>query len=146
MEYIWKFKQQYSSTDVASLSEILNIDKVLANLLFQRNVRTFEEARTFFRPSLTDLHNPFLMKDMDKAVERIELAIEKGEKILVYGDYDVDGTTSVALVYKFLLKRYSNLGYYIPNRYDEGYGISYKGIDYAQDNNFRLIKIGRAHV
>jgi single-stranded-DNA-specific exonuclease len=139
MEYTWKNKAQFPESEVTAFAEMLNIDKVLATLLFQRNVKTFEEARAFFRPALTDLHDPFLMKDMDKAVERIGLAIQRDEKILVYGDYDVDGTTSVSLVYSFLHKRYSNLGYYIPNRYAEGYGISYKGIDFAVEHGYSLI-------
>src|SRR5690606_4737656 len=100
---------------------------------------TFEEARNFFRPSLDDLHDPFLMKDMETAVARIELAIEMGEHILIYGDYDVDGTTSVALVSSYLLTFYPKVATYIPDRYDEGYGISYKGIDFAEDNDISLI-------
>lgn len=121
--------------------EKLGIDKNLATLLVQRGVTTFDEAKTFFRPSLDSLHDPFLMKDMDKAVERIEQAIKNKEKILVYGDYDVDGTTAVALVYLYL-KRFFNkkkIEFYIPDRYEEGYGISYKGIDYAADNDFSLV-------
>jgi single-stranded-DNA-specific exonuclease len=118
---------------------VLNIDHNLANLLVQRGIKTFEEARSFFRPSLEELHDPFLMKDMDKAVERIEKAIANNEKILVYGDYDVDGTTAVALVYTFLKSIYNPVDFYIPDRYDEGYGVSIKSIDFAFENNFSLV-------
>jgi single-stranded-DNA-specific exonuclease len=117
----------------------LNIDIHLANLLVQRGIRTFDEAKSFFRPQLTDLHDPFLMKDMDLAIERIEKAIHNNEKILVYGDYDVDGTSAVALVYSFIKEYYNEVDYYIPDRYSEGYGISYKGIDFAKENGFTLI-------
>ncbi len=115
------------------------LNETLANLLVQRGITTFDEAKTFFRPSLDDLHNPFLMKDMDKAVARLDKALLQNEKILIYGDYDVDGTTSVALVYSFLKKYFENINYYVPDRYSEGYGISYKGIDYAVENNFSLV-------
>jgi single-stranded-DNA-specific exonuclease len=119
----------------------------LANLLVQREVKTFDEAKKFFRPSLDDLHDPFLMKDMDKAITRIETAIKNNEKVLVYGDYDVDGTTAVALVYSFFKKHHPNkedenssfIDFYIPDRYAEGYGISFTGIDFAKENNFTLI-------
>jgi single-stranded-DNA-specific exonuclease len=111
----------------------------VATLLVQRGIETYEEAQQFFRPNLDDLYNPYLMKDMDKAVERIELAIENGENILVFGDYDVDGTTAVSLVSSYLKTYYPNVATYIPDRYDEGYGISFKGIDYADDNGFSLI-------
>lgn len=121
------------------LADELSISPILAQLLVQRGINTFDEARAFFRPSLDDLHNPFLMKDMDNAVERLTKAMQQNEKILVYGDYDVDGTTSVSLVYKFLSKFYSNLDFYIPDRYAEGYGISYKGIDFAAENDFSLV-------
>lgn len=121
------------------LANELSISPILAKLLIQRGITTFEDARTFFRPDLSDLHDPFLMKDMDKAVKRLTGAMRRNEKILIYGDYDVDGTTSVSLVYKFLIHFYSNLEYYIPDRYNEGYGISIKGIDYAASNNFKLI-------
>jgi single-stranded-DNA-specific exonuclease len=124
---------------INQLKEVLNIDQHLANLLSQRGISTFEEAQSFFRPSIDDLHDPFLMADMDKAVERLERAMQVKEKILVYGDYDVDGTTSVALVYSFLRSRSESLDYYIPDRYSEGYGISKKGIDYAAENNFTLM-------
>ncbi|MBQ4306268.1 MAG: single-stranded-DNA-specific exonuclease RecJ, partial [Bacteroidales bacterium] len=121
------------------LAAELGVDKVLAQLLVKRGVTTFEQARSFFRPSLDDLHDPFLMKDMDSAVERLRKAITAEEKILVYGDYDVDGTTAVALVYSFLRRYSSNVDFYIPDRYDEGYGVSLKGIDWASDNKFGLI-------
>lgn len=124
---------------IESLVQTLNISPFLASLLVQRRVTTFEEARTFFRPELEHLHNPFLMRDMDRAVDRITLAIEKGEKILVYGDYDVDGTTSVALMYGFLSTIYDRLEHYIPDRYKEGYGISTAGVAYAAANGFSLI-------
>ncbi|MBL0308993.1 MAG: single-stranded-DNA-specific exonuclease RecJ [Bacteroidetes bacterium] len=117
----------------------LNIHPVLCRLLVQRGIETYEQAKYFFRPELSDLHDPFLMKDMDKAINWITLAIERNEKILIYGDYDVDGTTSVATVYSFLKEFYPNRDYYIPNRYTEGYGISTKGIDFAVANNFSLI-------
>ena len=124
---------------VARLSSELGIDPVLARLLVQRGIGTFQEARAFFRPSLDNLHDPFLMKDMDKAVDRVEAAVKSGEKILVYGDYDVDGTTAVSLVYSFLRRLTRNVDFYVPDRYDEGYGVSYKGIDWAADNGFGLI-------
>ncbi|WP_375444277.1 single-stranded-DNA-specific exonuclease RecJ [uncultured Fibrella sp.] len=124
---------------VESLVQTLNISPFLATLLVQRGVTTFEEARTFFRPELGHLHDPFLMKDMDRAVDRITLAMEKGEKILVYGDYDVDGTTSVALMFGFLRTLYDRLDHYIPDRYKEGYGISQAGVAYAAENGFSLI-------
>lgn len=117
----------------------LNINDVLAELLVQRNITTFEMARDFFRPNLTNLHDPFLMKDMDKAVARIEKALSDGEKILVYGDYDVDGTTAVSMMHEFLSRFSDQVGYYIPNRYTEGYGISFVGIDYAQEHDFTLV-------
>ena len=121
------------------LANELSISPVLAQLLIQRGILTFDDARSFFRPDLNDLHDPFLMKDMDKAVERLTKAMQSNEKILIYGDYDVDGTTSVSLVYRFLVRFYSNLDFYIPDRYNEGYGISIKGIDFAAQNNFKLI-------
>jgi len=135
----WVLKKQGESSVIQHLSEVLNIDATLANLLAQRDIKTFDEAKSFFRPSLDDLHDPFLMNDMKVAVERIEAAIRNEEKVLIYGDYDVDGTTAVALVYSFLSNYYDNIEYYIPDRYDEGYGISYKSIDYAAENNFSLV-------
>lgn len=121
------------------LAEELSISPILAQLLVQRDILTFDDARSFFRPDLNDLHDPFLMADMHNAVNRLTRAMQKNEKILVYGDYDVDGTTSVALVYKFLKQFYTNVDFYIPDRYNEGYGISIQGIDFAADNEFKLI-------
>lgn len=139
MEKRWSIKPESDDEIIDHLSEVLNINRVLANLLVQRGVTNYDEAKSFFRPKLTDLHNPFLMKDMEAAVHRIVKAFDNHEKILIYGDYDVDGTTSVALVYSFLSLHYSDIDYYIPNRYEEGYGISYKGIDYAADNGITLV-------
>ena len=121
------------------LAEELSISPVLAQLLVQREITSYDEARSFFRPDLSDLHDPFLMADMHNAVNRLTKAMQKNEKILIYGDYDVDGTTSVALVYKFLKQFYANLEFYIPDRYSEGYGISIQGIDYAAANDFKLV-------
>jgi single-stranded-DNA-specific exonuclease len=135
----WTIKPKPSEEKVKNLAEALNVEEFVATLLVQRGIETYEEARQFFRPTLADLHNPYLMKDMDKAVERIELAIENGENILVFGDYDVDGTTAVSLVSSYLKTYYPNVATYIPDRYDEGYGISFKGIDFADDNGFSLI-------
>ncbi len=135
----WTIKPKPSEEKVKLLAEALNVEEFVATLLVQRGIETFEQARQFFRPTLEDLHNPYLMKDMDKAVERIELAIDNGENILVFGDYDVDGTTAVSLVSSYLKTYYPNVATYIPDRYDEGYGISFKGIDYADDNGFSLI-------
>ena len=135
----WTLKPKPDSQKVTQLAEALNVEEFVATLLVQRGIETFEEARDFFRPKLEHLHNPYLMKDMDKAVARIELAIANQENILVFGDYDVDGTTAVSLVSSYLKTYYSNVATYIPDRYDEGYGISFKGIDYADDNEFSLI-------
>jgi len=126
-------------TLVNELQSQLKIHPVLCKLLVLRGVKTFDEAKEFFRPSLEKLHDPFLMKDMDKAISRIETAITKNEKILIYGDYDVDGTTAVSLVYAFFIEIYNNVSYYIPDRYTEGYGISTQGIDFAADNGVGLI-------
>ena len=117
----------------------LGISPILCKLLVQRGIHTMEEAKNFFRPQLSQLHDPFLLNDMDKAVARLNKAMRKKEKILIYGDYDVDGTTAVAVVYKFLQQFYSSIDSYIPDRYEEGYGISYKGIDYAAENGFSLL-------
>lgn len=135
----WRLRDSGDPENVAQLSAELGIDPVLASLLVTRGVHTFEEARSFFRPSLSALHDPFLMKDMDLAVARLEKAVAFQEKILVYGDYDVDGTTAVALVYSFIRRLTSSVDFYIPDRYDEGYGVSKKGIDWASDNGFTLI-------
>ncbi len=124
---------------VRKLAEELKVDNILANLMIQRGISSYEEARKFFRPEPADLHDPFLMKDMDKAVDRIISGIHDGEKILVYGDYDVDGTTAVALVYSFFRKIYPHVDFYIPDRYREGYGISSEGIDWAKANGFSLV-------
>ncbi|RZL09271.1 MAG: single-stranded-DNA-specific exonuclease RecJ, partial [Pedobacter sp.] len=129
-----------SSFDIAdTLAQQLNIDKTLAQVLSQRGISTFDEARDYFRPQMSKLHDPFLMKDMDKAIARIEEALAKQEKILVYGDYDVDGTSAVALTYSFFSKFTDKVDYYVPDRHKEGYGISLQGIDYAHSNNFQLI-------
>ena len=122
-----------------TLAQQLSISGTLANLLVQRGIRTYDQAKAFFRPEVGLLHDPFLLNDMDKAVERLNRALQQDEKILVYGDYDVDGTTAVALVYKFLQNFSTNIDYYIPDRNDEGYGVSYKGIDFAAENDFKLI-------
>jgi single-stranded-DNA-specific exonuclease len=135
----WRLKDPADPENVARLSAELGIDPVLSSLLVSRGIHTFAEARSFFRPDLSMLHDPFLMKDMDKAVDRLESAIKRGEKILVYGDYDVDGTTAVALVYSFIRKITKDVDFYIPDRYDEGYGVSSKGIDWAAANGFKLI-------
>jgi len=135
----WTLKPKPELSQIEDLKKALQVDTIVATLLLQRGIDTYEAAKTFFRPSFEDLHNPFLMKDMDKAVARIEKAITKGENIMVYGDYDVDGTTSVALVSSYLKTRIKSVATYIPDRYDEGYGISYKGIDFAHDNDFSLI-------
>jgi len=135
----WTLKPKPSEDTVKHLAKALNVEDFVATLLVQRGIETFEDARRFFRPSLADLHDPYLMKDMDKAVARIEKAIENEENILVFGDYDVDGTTAVSLVSSYLKTYYPNVATYIPDRYDEGYGISFKGIDFADDNGFSLI-------
>jgi single-stranded-DNA-specific exonuclease len=135
----WTLKPKPEPSKVEDLKKALQVDDIVATLLLQRDIDTYEVAKTFFRPSFEDLHDPFLMKDMDKAVTRVERAIAQGENIMVYGDYDVDGTTSVALVSSYLKTRTQNVATYIPDRYDEGYGISYKGIDFAHDNDFSLI-------
>jgi single-stranded-DNA-specific exonuclease len=135
----WTLKPKPSEETIQHLAKALNVEDFVATLLVQRGIETFEDARRFFRPSLEDLHDPYLMKDMEKAVARIEKAIENEENILVFGDYDVDGTTAVSLVSSYLKTYYPNVATYIPDRYDEGYGISFKGIDFADDNGFSLI-------
>ena len=139
MQNLWTLKALPDKNIVFALQECLGVSELVATLLAQRGIETFEEAKQFFRPQLSDLYNPFLMKDMDKAVERLHRAINSNEKILVYGDYDVDGTTAVSLMYLFLKEKCKHVEYYIPDRYDEGYGVSYQGIDYAKRNNFSLI-------
>ncbi|MDP5092249.1 MAG: single-stranded-DNA-specific exonuclease RecJ [Polaribacter sp.] len=135
----WTLKPKPTKEKVEKLAKELQIEETLASILCQRNIETFDDAKKFFRPNLEDIHDPFLMKDMDKAVQRIEKAIENEENILIYGDYDVDGTTAVSLVASYLKTIYPNIATYIPDRYDEGYGISYIGIDFAFDNDFSLI-------
>lgn len=139
MDKVWNIKKEGDLNIIKHLSASLNVNMVIANLLAQRGVNTYAEAKSFFRPKLSDLHDPFLMKDMDKAVARLEQAIEKQEKVLIYGDYDVDGTTSVALMYQFLRNRLKNLDYYIPDRYSEGYGISKTSILFAAEQNITLV-------
>ncbi len=139
MDKRWVIKMPGDATEVDDLAEALDINTPVANLLVQRGLKNFEDARQFFRPALEDLHDPFSMMDMNQAVDRIMSAMDRNERILVYGDYDVDGTTSVALLYSFFNKYYSNLGYYIPDRDTEGYGVSTKGVDYASANNYSLI-------
>jgi single-stranded-DNA-specific exonuclease len=139
MEKRWVVKEKVDQEVVLELSRALNISTLLATLLVQRGVTNFNEAKTFFRPKLLQLHDPFLMKDMDKAIDRIEAAITNQERILVYGDYDVDGTTAVSLVYTFLKSLYKDIDFYIPDRYSEGYGISKAGVEFAHENNFKLV-------
>ncbi|SNR17478.1 single-stranded-DNA-specific exonuclease RecJ [Tenacibaculum jejuense] len=135
----WTLKPKPDLNTVNTLANELNVDIKLAEILVQRGIKTFNEAKHFFRPSLEDLHDPFLMKDMHEAVSRVEKAIENGEKVLIYGDYDVDGTTSVSLMYSYLKNIHPYLATYIPDRYKEGYGVSFAGIDFAHDNEFSLI-------
>ncbi len=135
----WSIKPKPNKDKIEHLQEVLGVNKIIATLLVQRGIENFDQAKSFFRPSLSALHDPLLMKDMEKAVDRIEKAISKGENILVYGDYDVDGTTAVSLVASYLKSYYANVATYIPDRYKEGYGVSYKGIDYAHDNDVSLI-------
>jgi len=141
MNYKWNYQLPTQQTDEASkaLAKELGISPILGRLLMQRGIESAAEAKTFFRPQLPDLHDPFLMNDMDLAVERLNLSMGRKERVLIYGDYDVDGTTSVALVYKFLQQFYSNIDYYIPDRYNEGYGVSKIGIDYAYETGVGLI-------
>ncbi|HRN94365.1 MAG TPA: single-stranded-DNA-specific exonuclease RecJ [Chitinophagales bacterium] len=134
----WNFLET-DNKKVAELQQELRIHPAILKILIQRGVETFDEAKSFFRPDLEQLHNPFLMKDMHRAVARISKAVKQNEKILIFGDYDVDGTTAVSLVYLFLKPIYENIEYYIPHRYREGYGISTQGIDYAAENNFSLV-------
>jgi single-stranded-DNA-specific exonuclease len=135
----WTLKEKAAADTVQNLSSELGIDLILAGILAQRGICNFKEAKHFFRPCLDQLHDPFLMKDMDKAITRIEKAIRDKEKILIYGDYDVDGTTAVALTYSFFKKIHSDIEYYIPDRYSEGYGISFTGIDWARERGFSLV-------
>jgi len=135
----WNMKPKPEASQTKTLAQALNVEENIASLLLQRGIETYGDARQFFRPSLDDLHDPYLMKDMDLAVARIEKAIENNENIMVFGDYDVDGTTAVSLVASYLKSFYPNVATYIPDRYEEGYGVSFKGIDYADDNGISLI-------
>lgn len=139
MEYKWMIRDKADLETVETLGKEINVNLTLANMLVNRRVDSFQKAKDYFRPDLDKLHDPFLMKDMDRAVERLQTAIQNEERILVYGDYDVDGTTSVALVFGYLREFYPNVNFYIPDRYKEGYGISEKGVRFAAENNFKLI-------
>ena len=139
MDKRWVVKKKGDAAVVKQLAGTLGVSDSLANLMVQRNITSADEAKAFFHPSLDYLHDPFLMKDMNIAVDRISTAVKKNEKILVYGDYDVDGTTAVALMYSFLKDQYTNVDYYIPDRYKEGYGVSFQGLDYAFQNNCKLV-------
>ena len=143
MHFKWNYEQPTSeqTREAEELSTKIGISPILAEILIKRGITTESAAKRFFRPQLNDLINPFLMKDMDVAVDRLNDAMGRKERIMVYGDYDVDGCTAVALVYKFLQQFYSNIDYYIPDRYDEGYGVSYKGIEYAKQTGVKLIII-----
>lgn len=138
-EYIWNIKPLPDENDIQALSDKINTNPIVSALLLQRGISTFEKAKAFFRPSLDELHDPFLMKNMDIAASRLCRALSNDEKILIYGDYDVDGTTSVALLYKYLSNYHSNLEYYIPDRNEEGYGVSMQGVEWAAKNGFNLI-------
>lgn len=141
MNYKWNYQPPTLQEREAAraLSREIGISPILCKLLQERGIHSAAEAKRFFRPQLNDLHDPFLMNDMDVAVERLNLAMGRKERILVYGDYDVDGTTAVALVFKFLQQFYSNIDYYIPDRYNEGYGVSKKGVDYAYSTGVKLV-------
>ncbi|MDO9340994.1 MAG: single-stranded-DNA-specific exonuclease RecJ [Bacteroidales bacterium] len=139
MEKKWVVKDKGDIAVVKQLAGALGVSESLANLMVQRNITSADEAKAFFIPSLDYLHDPFLMKDMNIAVDRISTAIKKNERILVYGDYDVDGTTAVALMYSFLKDQYSNVEYYIPDRYKEGYGVSFQGLDFAYQSNCKVV-------
>ncbi|MFN3996739.1 single-stranded-DNA-specific exonuclease RecJ [Algoriphagus sp.] len=139
MEYVWKQKPKASQAAIERLGKEINVNPTLANMLINRGVESFDQAKDYFRPNLSQLHDPFLMQDMDAAVRRIQKAVLNQEKILVYGDYDVDGTTAVALMYGFLKTFYPNVEFYIPDRYKEGYGISERGVRVASENGFSLI-------
>jgi single-stranded-DNA-specific exonuclease len=139
MEKKWFLKQAINSTELEALRSSLKVDRIIATLLHQQGINSFEEAEDFFRPKLSDLHDPFLMKNMEIAVDRLSIALQNNERILLFGDYDVDGTTAVALLYSFLSQQTTQLEYYIPDRYSEGYGVSFKGIEVAAENNIGLI-------
>ena len=139
MEKQWNIHHPESTGEINQLQLDLKVDRVVAHLLVQRNVRTFDEAKLFFRPELSQLHNPFEMKGMEAAVRRINLAISRNEKVLIFGDYDVDGTTAVSLVYSYFKQHIPQIGFYIPDRYKEGYGISFRSIEFAEEENYSLI-------
>jgi single-stranded-DNA-specific exonuclease len=139
MQKQWRAKPEPDKKTVEALSSAINVNKVLSGILVQRGVDTFEKAKNFFRPQYSHMHSPFIMKGMTRAIERIDEALAKNQKILIYGDYDVDGTTSVATVYDFFSKRFKEIEYYIPDRYTEGYGISFMAIDWASNNGYSLI-------
>jgi len=139
MQKRWVYKPIPSKPEVEALSNSINVNGYLSTVLWQRGIRDYDSAKNFFRPTLDQLHDPFLLKDMDHAVKRLKDAIDRNEKILIYGDYDVDGTTAVSLVYSYLKKFYPNCNFYIPDRYSEGYGVSEAGIIWAEENNFSLI-------
>mgnify|MGYP001775956388 FL=1 len=141
MNYKWNYQPPTLEQREAAraLAKDIGISPILCRLLLERGITSTAEAKRFFRPQLNELHYPFLMKDMSIAVERLNKAMGRKERIMVYGDYDVDGTTAVALVYKFLQQFYSNIDYYIPDRYNEGYGVSKKGVDYAAETGVKLI-------
>ena len=141
MNYVWEYSapSEEQGAKASELAKSLGISPVLGRLLLERGITTAEEARAFFRPQLSELLDPFLFKDMDKAVARLNAALGRKERILVYGDYDVDGCTAVALVYRFLQQYYSNIDYYIPDRNEEGYGVSRKGVDYAAETGVGLV-------
>ena len=132
MEKLWQ-KRKCDENLVKKLAIDLGVSNIISQLLVLRGINTFDDAKSFFRPQISDLHDPYLMKNMDLAVNRIEKALSQKQKILIYGDYDVDGTTSVAMMYIFLKRFTKNIEYYIPCRYNEGYGVSLKGIDYAHE-------------
>ena len=135
----WKIKEDENKEQIAQLKKEIAIPEIIAKLLVERGITTFEAAKNFFRPSIESLHDPFLMEDMQKAVDRINFAIDNGQRILIYGDYDVDGTTSVALMYSFLSRFTANIEFYQPDRYAEGYGISMKSIEHAKEKQINLI-------
>ena len=135
----WERKSIPDQQDVEALGQSINVNSYLATILVQRGITTFDQAKDFFRPSLDHLHDPFLMMDMEEAVERLQAAITKNEKILIFGDYDVDGTTAVALVYSYLNHFYPHCNFYIPDRDKEGYGVSKEGIEWAEENGYSLI-------
>ena len=139
MAYRWTAFPKLNDKKIEQLAQAINVSKPIATLLIQRGIETYDQAKKFFNPQLTDLYDPFLMKEMDLAIERINLALASKERIMVYGDYDVDGTTSVATVFSYFSKFTDNIEYYIPDRYKEGYGVSKIGIDYAAETGVKLI-------